>query len=248
MAATGPETEPLMERSNPTTVGVVRGAAVGPHLARVVERLQDLEGPRGPRLQDKVASLSAPLNGKNRKALVRQAVISRTAAQRVHWLRREADLVLSVLSDRVACRRGCSHCCHIGVQIAEGEARLIGKLVGRAVQEPPADRIVSIEGAIDNPDLLEQAKGKGNALANVYFGSPCTFLVDGECGIYEHRPMACRTLFNADDDALLCELVEGESIPVPYVNMQASQVAYMMAWGDRARLADLRDWFPPSIA
>ena len=73
---------------------------------------------------------------------------------------------------------------------------------------------------------------------------PCAFLVDDRCSIYEHRPLACRHLFNVDVDNLLCQLVPGVAIEVPYLGMQGEQVAYVSAMGANARLADIRDWFP----
>ena len=75
------------------------------------------------------------------------------------------------------------------------------------------------------------------------FGEACPFLVDGSCSIYAHRPMACRTHLNLDDDDLLCRLVPGIKVPVPYAD--ATQLkAFYLAAQPNAELADIREFFP----
>ena len=41
----------------------------------------------------------------------------------------------------------------------------------------------------------------------------------------------------------MCQLVPGEGIAVPYLNVQSEQVAYAVAMGMHANMADIRDWF-----
>lgn len=72
----------------------------------------------------------------------------------------------------------------------------------------------------------------------------CTFLVDGSCSIYEHRPLACRNQINLDRDALMCELVEGSAPQVPYADMTPHKAAYIQLFGFGQRYADIREWFP----
>lgn len=47
-----------------------------------------------------------------------------------------------------------------------------------------------------------------------------------------------------DDDDLLCQLVEGEGIRVPYLNLTAHHVAAVVALGMGQPIADIREWFP----
>lgn len=75
-------------------------------------------------------------------------------------------------------------------------------------------------------------------------GTPCTFLAAGRCSIYEHRPISCRLQINVDVDDLLCRLVPGEAITVPYLDTRTEKVASLLILGANARIADIRDWFP----
>lgn len=77
-------------------------------------------------------------------------------------------------------------------------------------------------------------------------GVRCPFLSnepDGGCTIYATRPLACRNLVNLDKDDLLCKLVDGGKITVPYLGRVESQLGAMLVLGPKLRIADLRDWF-----
>ena len=76
------------------------------------------------------------------------------------------------------------------------------------------------------------------------FGKPCTFLRDDGCGIYSSRPLQCRLLLNMDEDALLCQLVEGGTINVPYLNTQEHHVDSVVILGAHQDYDDIRNWFP----
>jgi hypothetical protein len=125
-----------------------------------------------------------------------------------------------------ACRNQCTHCCHIPVAMTAVEAAIIGKQIGVAPKEP--DYKVPVG---------EREYG---------YQYPCPFLADGGCSIYEHRPLSCRTLLNLDDDELLCRLVPGEAISVPYMDLSQVQAAYIEATFP-APLADIRDFFPNGL-
>jgi uncharacterized protein len=144
---------------------------------------------------------------------------------------RIADEIMSSNRDDVACKRGCSHCCHIQVLIPQEEADVIGKRIRRkaAYVKPP---------------------GRGRKdVAGFDFGyhNHCTFLIEGECSIYENRPLACRLQYTLDIDALLCELGPGESPPVPYLNPQPFLMAFLQMLGApdlMPVLGDIREFFP----
>jgi hypothetical protein len=127
----------------------------------------------------------------------------------------------------VACRRGCSHCCHIAVLLTVEEAQVIGRRIGR----PPAH-------APPRTDADDFDYG---------YHSPCTFLVDGECSIYENRPLACRVHYSLDVDALLCELTPPEPKPVPFMNDLPFMMAFLQMLGMPQRvpvLGEIRDFWP----
>ncbi len=143
-----------------------------------------------------------------------------------------ADELNSFNGDNVACRRGCNHCCHIAVALTDVEAQLVGSKIGRMPR--PAGKLWR------NYDASAFDYGYHN---------PCTFLRDGECSIYENRPLACRTLLNADSDPLLCELTPpGPGPEVPYLNRMPLTQAFAdigLELGPMgARIADIREYFP----
>lgn len=142
------------------------------------------------------------------------------------------DEAMKPLASECACHKGCSHCCHIAVLITEHEAAYIGKRIGRKPAKPKT--------VWRNPEHNPVDWGYHN---------PCTFLVDGACSIYAHRPLPCRTQYNADVDALLCELTPPESKPVPYVDNRKWDDAWLRivlsVHHDRAPIvADIREFFP----
>ena len=61
---------------------------------------------------------------------------------------------------------------------------------------------------------------------------------------YSSRPLQCRLLLNMDEDALLCQLVEGSTINVPYLNTQEHHVDSVVILGAHQDYDDIRNWFP----
>lgn len=216
------------------------------HLGQVRERLaQGFE-----RLGERLAHVQRRLQPDTRQALVEQALSSATAKQRVFWLRRASDVVQQATQGLAACHEGCAHCCHLSVVIAEPEARLIARETSARLREPAAEHVFSaaeIMRALDGGQ--DAVRNQQQRMTKRHTGSPCPFLGHGRCGIYRHRPLMCRLLVNMDDDELLCRLVEGQDVEVPYLNRTAEQLAYVLAMGENARFADIRDWLePPSPA
>jgi hypothetical protein len=162
-----------------------------------------------------------------------------TASQRVMWLQRAASAWGRPLDAVAACRKGCAHCCHIPVTISSVEADLIGRHTGHEAKSP-AD-VVRIDALRDPASALPTLQ----AISNRRNGEACPFLVEQSCSIYEVRPMACRLLLNLDDDDLLCRLVDGVEIPVPYANSGQLKTLFLMAQAS-SQLADIRDFFPVS--
>lgn len=152
------------------------------------------------------------------------AVKAPTATKRVLWLNKAADAFAQATAPHAACSDGCSHCCYIPVKISKLEARALGRSIGREIVEPSLHQEVDIGG----------------------YRSPCTFLVDGRCSIYDSRPAVCRTHFNMDDDELLCRLADDAAIPVPYADSRLLAITSSLLDQDPANWADIRQWFPPS--
>lgn len=157
----------------------------------------------------------------NIKRLLNVAIAAPSKSKQVQWLHRAADVATEAYGPASACRPGCSHCCHIPVKISFAEARSIGKAIGRAPIPKDQHRSIEISG----------------------YALPCPFLDGGKCSIYKERPAVCRTHLNMDVDDLLCRLVPGQDIPVPYYDARAFVMASVMIEQDITQWADVRQWF-----
>lgn len=91
-----------------------------------------------------------------------------------------------------ACAAGCSWCCHQQVALEPVEAIAIAHHLETNV---PAEERAAVKLRIDS--LAEQTRGMGN-LAWARLKTPCAFLVDSKCSIYEVRPLRCRAVISRD--------------------------------------------------
>lgn len=164
-----------------------------------------------------------------------------STTQRVMWLQRAASAWAKPMQGVAACRKGCDHCCHIPLTISKVEADVIGKAIGRSPRKPTAAvRLAELENDIA---AWQGAQAELQAAAP---DTPCPFLVDHACSIYESRPLPCRILINLDDDELLCRKVDGVDVPVPYADAMVFKAHYM-ALQPAGVLADIRDFFPDEV-
>ena len=139
------------------------------------------------------------------------------------------DQVNEALAPHVACKSGCSHCCHIALVITENEAQAISKFVG----VPYAD--------LGQPDPDEI--GKGTA---AYRGVVCPFLLEHKCSIYSVRPVACRAHHSLNDDAVQCDLsTPSDESSVPKFNLKSSEFGLaFISIRLKESMGDIRDFFP----
>jgi Fe-S-cluster containining protein len=83
---------------------------------------------------------------------------------------------------KVACKKGCAHCCYTEVGITRDEALLLHHAAQEAGIKIDAERLRAQAAHEDKkwPELDYKQRG-------------CVFLsADNTCGVYEHRPTACR--------------------------------------------------------
>lgn len=83
--------------------------------------------------------------------------------------------------------------------------------------------------------------------------TPCPFLDNGLCTIYEHRPYNCRSLGVVDRDSLTCDPVntalarakDPRAVPVSMTKMQAFDPAFQELHRRPGTVwADIRQFFP----
>lgn len=98
----------------------------------------------------------------------------------------------------VACKVGCSHCCHARVEAMPAEIfRIARELQSRPTEE--LNRIVqSLQAHVASP----------NAAAAWSQRRACPFLRDNLCLIYEQRPKACRGAHSLDVSQCRTDAVE----------------------------------------
>ncbi len=187
------------------------------------------------RAQEITAAAKPSRTAKDLLAAARRAS---TGRQRVIWLQRWASAVVEPLVADAACRKGCAHCCHIPAAITSAEARLLAEVSGKFIAKPKL--AISIQALQDGDG---SALAQVEAMAQVPAGKSCPFLANGSCSVYAHRPVACRVHLSLDEDDLLCRLVEGVTVPVPYVDTRLLSLTFWAAQRNEV-LADIRDFFP----
>lgn len=182
------------------------------------------------RAQANYAAISKRLGPREHEFVLRIRAItfgSQDQFARMRALRQLADEYTEYVGDNTACRRGCAHCCHCAVGVTKTEAELIGTEIKRAPLNAP-------RRASDHAgDFVDFDWGYHN---------PCAFLKNGECSIYEHRPIVCRVHFNLDNDDLLCRLNPPLGTTVVWLDTSHFRDAAIIIGG--GHIADIRDFFP----
>lgn len=104
------------------------------------------------------------------------------------------------MSKGASCKKGCSFCCHVNVQVTNSEAKQLAGLIKSGAVE------------VDMALLHEQAVFVGNDYE--YAVQPreknrCVFLgSDGACRVYDKRPTNCRK-YLVRSDPQVCNTVGG---------------------------------------
>jgi Fe-S-cluster containining protein len=216
------------------------------HHDAVLQRWEDLKA-RLPSVQANLELVDSPATRAEAEVFTHRALEAQNGSAKVQWLRQASDTLTRKVAPLSACRKGCNHCCHIPVTLAESEARVIAKETGARLATP--------RNSLDLAALYEQLEADDERAEMEFlrfeaedqarnYGKPCPFLRGGSCSIYASRPLICRNLLNLDVDELLCKLVDSEdAASVPYFDMSRFKtIASQALMGPR--LADIREWFP----
>lgn len=189
-----------------------------------------------PRVQSAYAAITrafAPMRESFDKKLAE--VLQRNGSRRIkiHALQTIMSEVREVSKPFMACKKGCSNCCYQRVMLSQTEADSIAYRISRPAKQLPSTYQLPDEKTFSP-------------------STPCTFLVNGECSIYNNRPLMCRNQVNLDSDDLLCsfenwELSKRGDPRAAGIPMQAPgpilQVYQQISAGDV--IGDIRDFFPP---
>ena len=97
----------------------------------------------------------------------------------------------------VACKAGCGHCCSVSVDVQAHEVFFAAEYI--QLNFSPAALAELIERCAERRAHL---KAVGAAARNQPWRA-CALLHEGQCGIYEGRPEACRA--HHSNDASICE-------------------------------------------
>ena len=138
-----------------------------------------------------------------------------------------ADKIFDHAGKFAACARGCGHCCYVSVPITQFEARYMGENLG----------IVPVE----------QKQTIKHELADFGSHTPCPFLENDECSIYEYRPLTCRMHMNFDVDNYWClhENWKKPEAEIPRPTIEPLVDAYHTVISNVAPIiADIRDYYP----
>jgi len=135
------------------------------------------------------------------------------------------DELGAAAKDFVACRNGCSACCHMNVTISVIEAKQIETATGRARATLSSSRIHNL---------------------GEFSGRPCPFLKDSSCGIYPIRPFACRKHVSFDTTSFWCQPERSHVKEMPMIGFSGVEEAYSDVSGRNSNgiFADIRDFFP----
>jgi Fe-S-cluster containining protein len=161
----------------------------------------------------------------------------KSRANKIAALWKWADEAGEEMMPHTACRKRCSHCCHIAVLVPKAEAELIAARTGHKLGRPTVQR--------GGDPSTRTVPGRGYEDIPWGYEHPCTFLKAGRCSIYAHRPMMCRTHFNFDNDELLCKCtLAPETTTLPMWDHMRSSIALAKVCGLHGQVADIREWFP----
>ena len=102
-------------------------------------------------------------------------------------------------SAQLACKRGCSHCCHYPVGITFAEAMRLARFASK------------------RPELRRRIHDADTATSKLSWeelvGMPCPLLVDDACAAHDDRPMPCRALGSLDAQACEQALTTNDAPP-----------------------------------
>lgn len=158
-----------------------------------------------------------------------------SAVSRLKKITDVMDEVAKVREPHVVCKAGCSACCHMQVEMTDVEAERISRATGTRSQMLAPGRHTTPVEKLGRKD------------------TPCPFLKNNQCSIYDVRPVMCRDMAITGPDALACSFEnmalfrekDPRAILVPQTKMNPALAAWAsIVQARRSTLADIRQFFP----
>jgi len=170
--------------------------------------------------QELVDKIPTSVQIREQNLLAEITAVQGSALKKLRALHQASEALSDAISPFVACRRGCDACCHYNVHLYPLEAEFIEKRTGlkrSREKNPPQD----------------------------FTGLPCVFLRNGECSIYDVRPMVCRKHVALTNTAYWCVPERSASIRLPMANFSQLNAAFahIIEKDGRHQLADIRQMF-----
>jgi Fe-S-cluster containining protein len=137
---------------------------------------------------------------------VGRARIERSVSELMSFLYLNLSQTLARLPESpIACAKGCNYCCTSWVAASAPEVLFVLKNVAPANAETVTSKIQTASAQTGNRNQSERLK----------MITPCPMLADQLCGVYDARPLVCRTLVSYDVNS--CEkvytLLTGQDVP-----------------------------------
>ncbi|MDD9300960.1 MAG: YkgJ family cysteine cluster protein [Desulfobacter sp.] len=117
------------------------------------------------------------------------------------------DLEISGQAPKVSCGKGCSYCCHSRVNILPIEALLISGFMDK---EFDLTAVEAIKAKIQTNLGLTRGKSFFERVA-LKEQTPCIFLENCQCRVYEVRPMICRAWNSLDKKGCQAAFANGNA-------------------------------------
>ena len=160
-------------------------------------------------------------------------------------LERADQFFASVLNEQpqnLECRRGCSLCCYGLFEIGSGDIPVLAE--GLGLLHPSRRKMIvrrarEIIDASAHPDLRDCSSIEKKTFFDRTAATPCPNLSDaGECLIYDHRPLVCRTfgLPHRDGERYVGDICELNFTSAPQSERESA--AWDLQWEDEIGTED----------
>ena len=182
-------------------------------------------------LKSDVIASDLPINAEAEQALAKYNAFmakSRPYKAVVRRSHKFADDLVKALDvpARSPCKAGCNACCSHGVELTAIEAAVIQN-----------EYQVQAFGIVEDKVLLPPPHTK-------YDGIMCPFNKEGNCQIYDHRPIACRVFYSLEKTSANCYVADGGLQFNHRSSNVFADVTTMLAMGTNIKgMMDIRDFF-----